>query len=73
MITEFICLKYLHYMTVLSLCHGHDFMVVGFIATYAIGAYVFESCSYKVCLIQHYLIKLDRSVVFSGSSGFFHQ
>jgi len=57
-------------------------MVVEFITTYAISAYYpqrceFESRSGEVYWIQHHVISLsvtcDRSVVFSGYSGFLHQ
>jgi len=58
-------------------CRGH--MEVGFTTTYAISAYhhwhEFESCVGEVYSIQHYVIKFvsnlsDRSVIFSGYSGF---
>jgi hypothetical protein len=61
---------------------GCDRIVVGFITTYAINAYhhyrwEFESRSSKVYSMERYVIKLsvtrDRSVVFSGYSGFRQQ
>ena len=57
-------------------------MVVGFITTYAISAYYpqrceFDSRSGEVYWIHHYVMSLsvtcDRSLIFSGYSGFLHQ
>ena len=36
---------------------GGERMVVGFITSYAISRYEFESCSGEVYVIQHYVIK----------------
>ena len=54
--------------------HGGDYMVVGFVTTYATSAYhcAFESRSGKV--YSHYVIKFDSDLklVFSGYSGFLY-
>jgi hypothetical protein len=56
---------------------GSHSIVVGFTTTYAINAYHHWCCEFESRLgrgVQHYVIKFsvtcDRSVVFSGSSGF---
>ena len=55
---------------------GHDRVVIGLIATYAIGAYhhqrcQFESCSGEVYSIQYYVIKFVRDL--RQVHGFLHQ
>jgi len=52
-------------------CRGCDRMVVGFTTTYAISSYHHWCCEFESRSgrgVQHYVIKFDRSVVFSGSS-----
>ena len=64
--------------------HGHDSIIVGFTATYAISAYhhlSFEFKSHssrgvlntKVCDKVCLSVTFDRSVVFSEYFGFLHQ
>ena len=48
-----------------------DFMVVGFTTTYAISAYHHWCCEFESTLSLSVIC--DRSVVFSGFSGFLHQ
>ena len=61
-------------------CRGHDRIVVGFIATCTISAtevVCSNSDHSEMYSIQHYVTKFsvtcDKSVVFSGYSGFLHQ
>ena len=75
-------MEILQYLCISRGRRGHDRMVVWFTTTYAISAYHHWCCEFESRSgqgVRHYVIKFvsdvtcDRSVVFSGSSGFLHQ
>ena len=56
--------------------HGRDRLVVGFTTTCEINVYHHKSCAFDVLdttLCNSFSVTCDRSVVFSGYSGFLPQ